>query len=258
MPYLDLHSHLLSTKQHPTPLEFVEVLIFIFTDRAKETLRKACIHAFKCLEEKEFKHFNEQLPIWDDKDVMDYVNDPQKYKSDLDNGNIDDAVNEKVKWVNHLHWNSSNHKSYFQYHSVHAKTKKPLKFKPFVSRRPTGHHLFEVDAGVIQGSNPVAHLHYGFLYYKQFFDHIIKYVQILVLRDYSGYKDAAETQLSYLENDLDISGSNIHADKFFQLLGSMETCFQAFPLETCTRLAQGNSIPEASKKKIAYNAMHQK
>lgn len=38
----------------------------------------------------------------------------------------------------------------------------------------------------------------------------------------------------------------------------METLFQAFPLETCTRLGQKNSIPESSKKKIAFNAMHQK
>jgi hypothetical protein len=255
------YSHLLSTKQHPSPLELVEILLFISSDRANNMLRDACLHAIKMLEKKEFKHFNEMLPSWDDPATLAYAKDSAKYQAERNKDNVPDDVQEMVDWIAHLHRESLFRKQYYPHFTVNAKTRQPEPFNSFITRKPTGSHLFEVEAGVILESNPIAHLRnhqYGFLYYKQFFDHVIKYVQERVFRDYGGYDNAAEQQLAYLENDLDISGSNIHADKFFQLLGTMETLFQAFPLETCTRLGQKNSIPDSSKKKIAFTAMHQK
>ena len=164
------YTHLLSTKQHPTPLELVEVLLFISTDRAKDTLRKACIHAIKCLEGKEFKHFNKMLPILDETVVTDYAKDSQRFQADLKKDNVSEEIQTKVQWILHLHRKSLSHKTYFHGHNVEAKTNKPNMLRPFVTRKPSGSHLFEVEAGEILESNPIAHLrshHYGFLYYKQ-------------------------------------------------------------------------------------------
>lgn len=127
--------------------------------------------------------------------------------------------------------------------------------------KPAGSHLFHVEHGVLVGANPIAQVHaqkFVWMFYKQFLDYAALYVQERAFQNYRGIKEAADFQLSYMENDLSITHSNLGADKFFQSLGIMQTFLIAFPMEECIHLSFGNIIPDSCKKKIAYNAMHEK
>ena len=121
--------------------------------------------------------------------------------------------------------------------------------------------MFNVEAEVILDEPPIAHLRRndnGWLFYEEFFYKAVENIQRHVFKDYSGYDECVDTQLSYLENDLDIKDSTVHADKYFQLLGIIKNNFRVYLWNSFTRLASGNRIPDNLKKKIAYNAVHQK
>lgn len=252
-------AHVLDTRPLPCPLDILEALLFISRDGAKETLNRAYEHAMKSLEKREIKKYNEMLPIWDDAFLMELSTDADKYSKANRAGKLNADQIEMIKWVQHIIVQSVTRKSHDNNYKHNAKSTKPAEFKSFFTRKPKGSHLFEVEAGVILSANPIAHLRkhkYGWLFYKAFFDYAIEYILELVFRDYGGVENALETQLAYLENDLDIQFSNIKADKFFRLLEIMETIFKCFAQESCSRLGNGNSIPDANKKRITFNAMH--
>lgn len=253
------YSHLLKVKQQPSPLEFIECMLFISRDRAYETLMRACEAALLALERSELRHFNTMLKAWDNNAVAVALSSPAAKEKALKDASFGKEDEEELEWMEEIIRKAKQREAHFPFDKLDPKNKTPSRFDPFLSYR-TSNELFQIEAGVILGANPIAHLRnhaYGWLYYGSFFKSVLKMMHAQVFKDYGGISESVKNQISYLENDLDIKDSALTADKFFEKLNLMEIALRAFPLGH-PELSKDNRIPDAVKKRITFNACREK
>ncbi|GFH52923.1 predicted protein [Chaetoceros tenuissimus] len=255
------YSHLLKAKQHPNPLEFIKCMLFISRDRAADMLSRACETALLELEKKELKHFNLMLRAWDNADIKKAAASLQAKEKALKDGTLSTKEEkEHLQWMENIIDKAKKRMEYFPNVKLEPLKDKPSQFEPFSPYRSTS-ELFNIEVGVITGTNPIAHLRehqYGWLYYAEFFKKVMNIMHGQVFKDYDGIEEAVINQLSYMESDLDIKDSGIHADKFIEKLYMMEIVLRAFPLGQCNQLDKDNRIPNAKKRRILFNACREK
>ncbi|GFH50556.1 predicted protein [Chaetoceros tenuissimus] len=253
--------HLLKAKQHPTPLEFIECMLFISRDRAADMLTRACETALLELEKKELKHFNLMLRACDNADIKTAAASLQAKEKALQDGTIQSKEEkEQLQWMENIVAKAKKRKEYFPKEAPEPLKTKPSQFEPFSPYRSTS-DLFNIEVGVITGTNPIAHLRqheYGWLYYAEFFKKVMNIMHGHVFKDYGGIEEAAINQLSYMKSDLDIKDAGIHVDKFIEKLYTMDIVLRAFPLGKCNQLEKNNRIPNAEKRRILFNACRDK
>lgn len=254
------YSHLLKVKQQPSPLEFIECMLFISRDRAYDTLMRACETALLELERSELRLFNEMLISWDNAKVRAAASSPQAKEKALKDGSLDTEEKKQLQWMEDIVRKAKKRVEHFANEKLEPLKVKPSTFAPFLSYR-SKNELFQIEAGVILGANPIAHLRkhpYGWLYYGKFLKSIFDIMHGQVFKDYGGIEEAVKNQISYLENDLDIKDSGLTSDKFIEKLNLMEIALRAFPLGHCNELEKDNRIPNAKKKRITFNACREK
>ena len=252
--------HLLKVKQQPSPLEFIECMLFISRDRAYDTLMRVCETALLELKKSELRLFNKMLTSWDNAKVRAAASSPQAKEKALKDSTLEKEDKKQLQWMEDIICKAKKHTEHFANKKLDPKNIKPSSFAPFLSYHSIS-ELFQLKARVILGANPIAHLRkhpYRWLYYGTFLKSVFHIMHGQVFKDYDGIGEAIKNKISYLENDLDIKDSGLTADKFIEKLNIMEIVLCAFPLGHCNELERDNCIPNAKKKRITFNTCREK
>ena len=110
------------------------------------------------------------LTSWDNAKVRAAASSPQAKEKALKDGTLKKEDKDQLQWVEDIIPKSKKQVELFNNKKLDPKNNKPPSFAPFLSYC-SKNELFQIEARVILGANPIAHLRKhpsGWLYYRHF------------------------------------------------------------------------------------------